>query len=130
MAFLLLPPVYETVVTDLMDLPEELHHLTYIATMLLLAWPAAIGFRRFYQGILIKGRAYRPGGGRYRCSTCGHGRNRVASDFLHRSSRRVGWVRCAQHRRVSGSIRHMADGEIVHPGRLHECVVQRKTVDL
>lgn len=54
MVSLLIPPVYRVVVTDLMNLPVELHHLTRIATMLLLAWPAAIGFRRFYQGILIR----------------------------------------------------------------------------
>lgn len=55
MGSLLIPPVYRVLVAELMDLPDELHSLTYTATALLLAWPAAIGFRRFYQGILIRG---------------------------------------------------------------------------
>jgi hypothetical protein len=29
-------------------------HLTHVATALLLPWPAAIGYRRFYQGILVR----------------------------------------------------------------------------
>ncbi len=54
LAVLLIPSVFRVVIVDLMNLPEELHTLTHVATMLLLAWPAAIGFRRFYQGILIR----------------------------------------------------------------------------
>jgi progressive ankylosis protein len=55
MTVMLIPPVYRYFVMDIMNLPAELYRLTYVATALLLAWPAAIGFRRFYQGILIRG---------------------------------------------------------------------------
>jgi hypothetical protein len=35
-------------------LPADLAGLTHVATALLLPWPAAIGYRRFYQGILVR----------------------------------------------------------------------------
>ena len=35
-------------------LPSEIAHLTHVATSFLLLWPAAIGYRRFYQGILVR----------------------------------------------------------------------------
>ncbi len=55
MALILIPPVFRFFIRDILNLPAELHHLTYVSTALLLAWPPAIGFRRFYQGVLIKG---------------------------------------------------------------------------
>lgn len=51
---LLLPPVFNLIVTDLMGVPDEVVRLTYFALLLLLPWPASIGYRRFYQGILIR----------------------------------------------------------------------------
>jgi Na+-driven multidrug efflux pump len=50
---LLLPPVFEVVVRDLMGLPPEVSERTRLALLLLLPWPGTIGFRRFYQGVLI-----------------------------------------------------------------------------
>lgn len=50
----LLPPVYRTLVGPLMGLPPAVSDLTYGALFLLLPWPAAIGYRRLYQGILIR----------------------------------------------------------------------------
>ncbi len=55
MAVLLLPPVFRFVAERLIGLPHEVAQLTHVATAILLPWPAAIGYRRFYQGILIKG---------------------------------------------------------------------------
>ena len=54
MLIVLFPPVFRLITRNLMDLPEDVAHLTYLATAFMLPWPAAIGFRRFYQGILIR----------------------------------------------------------------------------
>jgi len=54
MTIVLIPPVFYFVTRTLMDLPEHVVRLTHASTAMLLPWPAAIGFRRFYQGILIR----------------------------------------------------------------------------
>ncbi len=54
MLLLLLPQVYRLVMLDLIALPGEVAHLTYVALWILLPWPGAIGYRRFYQGVLIR----------------------------------------------------------------------------
>lgn len=54
MALFVVPPVFEFVTRNLMGLPENVAHLANGACALLLPWPAAIGYRRFYQGILIR----------------------------------------------------------------------------
>ena len=54
MLFFLVPPVFGFVTRTLMGLPEEVARLTHVACALLLPWPAAIGYRRFFQGILIR----------------------------------------------------------------------------
>ena len=51
---LLLPPIFNFIVQDLMGVPDHVARLTYIALFLLIPWPPAIGYRRFYQGILIR----------------------------------------------------------------------------
>jgi len=51
---ILIPPVFNLIVKDLMGVPENVAHLTYIALILLILWPPSIGYRRFYQGILIR----------------------------------------------------------------------------
>ncbi|MDH4042825.1 MAG: hypothetical protein OEY20_08045 [Gemmatimonadota bacterium] len=51
----LVPAVYRVVMEDLVALPPEVARLTYVSLWLLLPWPAAIGYRRFYQGLLIRG---------------------------------------------------------------------------
>jgi len=53
MLLLLVPAVYDFVAIDLVDLPVEVADLTYLAMLILIPWPGAIGYRRFYQGILI-----------------------------------------------------------------------------
>jgi hypothetical protein len=50
----LLPPVFRTLTDRVIGLPPDLGHLTNVATSFLLFWPAAIGYRRFYQGILVR----------------------------------------------------------------------------
>jgi hypothetical protein len=54
MVLMLLPPVYDFVMRDLLALPDEVAGRTYIALWILLPWPGAIGYRRFYQGLLIR----------------------------------------------------------------------------
>ena len=49
----LLPAVFNPFVQQLLGLPAEIATLTHGALICLLPWPAAIGIRRFYQGILI-----------------------------------------------------------------------------
>ena len=50
----LIPPVFDGLATGLVSLPADVAELTHRALVLLLPWPAAIGFRRFYQGLLIR----------------------------------------------------------------------------
>ena len=50
----LIPQVFHFIAQDLIGLPSKIANLTYVASLLLLPWPAAIGFRRFYQGLLIR----------------------------------------------------------------------------
>lgn len=54
MIILILPPVFPLIAEGLIGLPHEVAQLTHLATALLLPWPGAIGFRRFYQGLLIR----------------------------------------------------------------------------
>jgi hypothetical protein len=51
---ILIPGVYRTILVDLVAVPEEVARLTYWALWILLPWPGAIGYRRFYHGILIR----------------------------------------------------------------------------
>jgi len=53
MAIVVVPPFFKFLAERLIGLPESVSHRTYIACLILLPWPAAIGYRRFYQGILI-----------------------------------------------------------------------------
>lgn len=50
----LIPPVFYFIAETLIKLPHHVARLTHVALILLIPWPAAIGFRRFYQGILIR----------------------------------------------------------------------------
>jgi len=54
MAILAIPPVFHFVAETLIGLPPEVARLTHLATTIMIPWPAAIGYRRFYQGILVK----------------------------------------------------------------------------
>jgi progressive ankylosis protein len=50
----LIPTIFFFVAEDLIGLPSEVAELTHLASIILLPWPATIGYRRFYQGILIR----------------------------------------------------------------------------
>jgi progressive ankylosis protein len=50
----LLPPVYDVLMRSLLGLPHAVAGLVYGALWLLLPWPAAIGYRRFLHGVLIR----------------------------------------------------------------------------
>ena len=54
MVVFLIPPIFRFVTETLIGLPRPVAMLTRTATALLLPWPAAIGYRRFYQGTLIR----------------------------------------------------------------------------
>jgi hypothetical protein len=54
LAILMIPQVFSFLADEVVGLPEEVSHLAYWSTLLFLPWPAAIGIRRFYQGILIR----------------------------------------------------------------------------
>jgi hypothetical protein len=54
MVVLVIPPVFDLVANRLMGLPPAVARLAHEATAMLIFWPAAIGYRRFYQGILVR----------------------------------------------------------------------------
>ncbi|PIQ10815.1 MAG: hypothetical protein COW71_01880 [Ignavibacteriales bacterium CG18_big_fil_WC_8_21_14_2_50_31_20] len=54
MLFLLVPTIFNFIAVDLIALPTEVVKITYWAFVALLPWPSAIGYRRFYHGILIR----------------------------------------------------------------------------
>jgi len=54
MLVLVIPDVFYFLTEDLIGLPGKISNLTHIAAIILIPWPAAIGYRRFYQGILIR----------------------------------------------------------------------------
>jgi progressive ankylosis protein len=49
-----LSPVFYFITETLIGLPREVSSLTHTATTILIPWPASIGYRRFYQGVMIK----------------------------------------------------------------------------
>jgi len=51
---IVMPPVFRALAERLLGLPPEVAALAHRATLLLLPWPAAIGTRRFYQGLLVR----------------------------------------------------------------------------
>jgi O-antigen/teichoic acid export membrane protein len=54
MVFLLFTPAMGYLLRSLIGLPEEVAKLAENALILFLPWPAAIGYRRFYHGVLIR----------------------------------------------------------------------------
>ena len=59
MLILIIPQVFFFITIDLIGLPLNVAELTHMGTIILLPWPGAIGFRRFYQGVLIRNHATR-----------------------------------------------------------------------
>lgn len=56
---ILIPAVYDFITITIMDLQKDVAELTYYAMIIFLPWPATIGYRRFYQGILIRNNSTR-----------------------------------------------------------------------
>jgi len=54
MLVLLAPPVFAAIARGALGLPEDVAALAHLGLALLLPWPAAIGYRHFYQGVLIR----------------------------------------------------------------------------
>ncbi len=54
MIILIIPAVFYYIALNLIGLPNEVAELTHTALIILLPWPGAIGYRRFYQGVLIR----------------------------------------------------------------------------
>ncbi len=54
MFLLNVPSIFYFITINLVNLPVEVAKLTHTALILLIPWPGAIGYRRFYQGILIR----------------------------------------------------------------------------
>lgn len=53
MVLIVLPPVFHLLASGVLALPPEVAVRAQVAVAVFLPWPAAIGFRRFQQGILI-----------------------------------------------------------------------------
>jgi hypothetical protein len=53
MIALALPPAFD-LVAHLIGLPDDIARVAHMATTAMILWPAAIGYRRFYQGILVR----------------------------------------------------------------------------
>jgi len=51
---ILIPPVFNYIVIGLMEVPADVARLAHLALIIFLPWAASIGYRRFYQGILIR----------------------------------------------------------------------------
>jgi Na+-driven multidrug efflux pump len=51
---MLIPPVFSFIVIRLMGVPEDVARIAHTALVIFLPWAASIGYRRFYQGILIR----------------------------------------------------------------------------
>ncbi|MBN9399419.1 MAG: hypothetical protein J0I17_04500 ['Candidatus Kapabacteria' thiocyanatum] len=49
-----IPPVYDLIVHQVIRIPDEVSRLMYRGLVCMIPWPAAIGYRRFYQGLLIR----------------------------------------------------------------------------
>jgi hypothetical protein len=54
MMIVIIPPLFKWIGNHLIKLPGPVTTLTHNGLLLMLPWPAAIGYRRFYQGILIR----------------------------------------------------------------------------
>ncbi|MCP5046617.1 MAG: hypothetical protein GY940_05570 [bacterium] len=50
----LIPPIFYFIAESVIGLPHNVAQLTHIASIILIPWPSAIGYRRFYQGLLIR----------------------------------------------------------------------------
>jgi hypothetical protein len=54
MLIFIIPPIFYFIMQRMIGLPANVARLTHQACLVLIPWPGAIGYRRFYQGILIR----------------------------------------------------------------------------
>lgn len=54
MVIIVLPPFFGIIAHTLLDLPPKVAELMHWGLAALIPWPAAIGYRRFYQGLMIR----------------------------------------------------------------------------
>ncbi|MEE8603922.1 MAG: hypothetical protein V3S65_01000 [Candidatus Aminicenantaceae bacterium] len=54
MILFVIPPVFYFIVQRMIGLPPNVADMTHKACIALLVWPGSIGYRRFYQGLLIR----------------------------------------------------------------------------
>ena len=59
LCLLLIPPVFDVLVGGLLNLPPDVAGLTYGALWFFVPWTAAIGYRRFVHGVMIRAGATR-----------------------------------------------------------------------
>ena len=59
LCLLLIPPVFDALVRGLLNLPPDVADLTYGALWFFIPWTAAIGYRRFVHGVMIRAGATR-----------------------------------------------------------------------
>ncbi len=52
--FLGIPAIFDQLSQSLWQLPSDVSHIVQVSLWLLVPWPAAIGYRRLWQGILIR----------------------------------------------------------------------------
>ncbi len=50
----IIPPVFNFIAVKVMEVPENVAGLAYTALVIFIPWSASIGYRRFYQGLLIR----------------------------------------------------------------------------
>jgi hypothetical protein len=54
MIIFVVPPIFYFIVEKMIGLPPNVAGITHQACIALLVWPGSIGYRRFYQGLLIR----------------------------------------------------------------------------
>ncbi len=54
MVIAVIPPVFDVVAHDVIQLPANVAWRVYVGLVCMIPWPAAIGVRRYYQGLLIR----------------------------------------------------------------------------
>ncbi len=54
LAVTLVPAGHDFLIRRMLNLPDQIAGMTYAALWCFLPWPAAIGYRRFWQGVLIR----------------------------------------------------------------------------
>ena len=54
MLLMIIPPIFRFFTERLIGLPPNISKMVFVACLILLPWPPAIGYRRFFQGLLVR----------------------------------------------------------------------------